>query len=92
MFGGAAVAASLAEASRADASISLPVPGRFPLVLFSKHLHWADYPLAASITRDTGCEGIDLTVRRNGHVEPERVRQDLPRAVEAFAKAGVPVA
>ncbi len=87
--GGAAMA--LAMAPKATASVTLPVPGRYPLVLFSKHLHWADYALAASITRDTGCEGIDLTVRRNGHVEPSRVREDLPRAVEAFAKAGVPV-
>jgi len=87
-LGVAGVSAAGAAAPHTDA---LPVPGRLPLVLFSKHLHWAGYALAASITRDTGCEGVDLTVRRNGHVEPSRVREDLPRAVEAFSKAGVPV-
>lgn len=78
-------------ASQTHVSAALPVPGRFPLVLFSKHLHWADYELAARLTRDTGCEGVDLTVRKGGHVEPDRVREDLPRAVDTFAKAGVPV-
>ena len=34
---------------------------------------------------------IDLTVRAKGHVLPERVTEDLPRAVEALRKAGLEV-
>lgn len=90
MLGNAMVGA-LALGAQAQTAAALPVSGRFPLVLFSKHVHWADYALAASIVKDTGCEGVDLTVRRGGHVEPSRVKEDLPRAVETFAKAGVPV-
>jgi sugar phosphate isomerase/epimerase len=73
-------------------SYPLPIPGRFPVVLFSKHLHWADFETSASILQEIGAEGVDLTVRQGGHVAPERVREELPRAVEVFRKAGVPVA
>jgi sugar phosphate isomerase/epimerase len=86
-----AAATALVASSALPAQAKLPVKGSLPMVLFSKHLHWADYELAARLTRDTGFEGIDLTVRPGGHVEPERVREDLPRATEIFAKAGVPV-
>lgn len=85
-------AAALGLARNANAGLALPVPGKLPLLLFSKHLHWADYELAAKISKDIGAEGIDLTVRRGGHVEPERVKEDLPRAAEVFSRAGVPVA
>ncbi|MCC7340410.1 MAG: sugar phosphate isomerase/epimerase [Bryobacterales bacterium] len=84
----AAIASAQPAARR---PVSLPVPGRLPLLLFSKHLHWADFGTCASVLREIGAEGIDLTVRKNGHIEPERVREDLPRAVEIFHKAGTPV-
>jgi sugar phosphate isomerase/epimerase len=82
-----------ATGSRAQAAPHpLPVPGRFPAVLFSKHLHWADFETSARVLREIGAEGVDLTVRKGGHVAPERVKEDLPRAVEVFRTAGVPVA
>ncbi len=59
--------------------------------LFSKHLPdvgWND--LAAAVT-DAGFEGVDLTVRRNGHVAPERAPDDLPRAIEAITSRGAKV-
>lgn len=87
--GGVAVSAAQAATER---PVSLPVPGRLPLLLFSKHLHWADFQTCADVLREIGAEGIDLTVRKNGHIEPERVREELPRAVEIFRKAGTPVA
>ncbi len=36
-----------------------------------------------------GYEGIDLTVRAGGHVLPERVQDDLPKAAETIRKAGL---
>lgn len=86
---GVSVSQARPAASQPEA---LPVAGRLPLLLFSKHLHWADFETCAAILHEIGAEGIDLTVRKNGHVEPERVREDLPRAVEIFRKAGKPVA
>lgn len=89
----AVAGASISAAQAATRQpVSLPVPGRLPVLLFSKHLHWADFDTCAAVLREIGAEGIDLTVRKNGHIEPERVREELPRAVEVFRKAGTPVA
>jgi sugar phosphate isomerase/epimerase len=38
---------------------------------------------------ELGFDGVDLTVRPEGHVLPERVEQDLPKAYDAIKKAGI---
>ncbi len=38
-----------------------------------------------------GFDGIDLTVRPKGHVAPERVAEDLPRALDAIRAKGTAV-
>jgi sugar phosphate isomerase/epimerase len=69
-----------------------PRPSMKPsLSVFSKHLHWLDYPAMAETAAACGFDGIDLTVRPGGHVEPERVEVDLPRAVVAIRKAGLDI-
>jgi sugar phosphate isomerase/epimerase len=40
---------------------------------------------------DIGFDGVDLTVRPGGHVWPERVEEDLPKAVQAVRAAGLDV-
>ena len=63
-----------------------------PLIcVFSKHLAKLNYDELGRVAHDLGFEGVDLTVRPGGHVVPERVAEDLPRAVEAIAKHGVSV-
>jgi sugar phosphate isomerase/epimerase len=63
------------------------------LCLFSKHLEWIrDYSRLADTVASIGFEGVDLTVRENGHVDPKRVEEDLPKACEAIRKAGLQVA
>lgn len=59
--------------------------------IFSKHLQWLDYKGMAETAADIGFDGIDLTVRPGGHVLPERVEEDLPKAVEAARKAGIEI-
>lgn len=59
--------------------------------IFSKHLQWLDYGPMAELAAEIGFDGVDLTVRPKGHVLPERVDQDLPRAVKAARKAGLSV-
>lgn len=59
--------------------------------VFSKHLHWVGYDEMAKIVSDIGFDGVDLTVRPKGHVEPSNVEKDLPRAIEACDKRGVEV-
>jgi sugar phosphate isomerase/epimerase len=59
--------------------------------VFSKHLQYLDYRALAGTVAEAGFDGIDLTVRAGGHVLPERVAEDLPKAVEAARAAGVAV-
>jgi L-ribulose-5-phosphate 3-epimerase len=56
--------------------------------IFSKHLQFLNYKDMADAAAEIGFDGIDVTVRPNGHVLPERVENDLPKAVEAIRKVG----
>ena len=78
----AALAAGAAAAQTAPAA-----PLR--ICIFSKHLQWAGWQEAAEAARQMGFDGVDLTVRAGGHVLPERVEQDLPKAVAAVKAAGL---
>ena len=66
-------------------------PDAWKIYLFSKHFEFLDYDEAAEATKELGFDGVDLTVRRGGHVLPENVTRDLPRAVNAFEKKGLKV-
>jgi len=57
--------------------------------LFSKHLQFLDYNEMAAATAEMGFDGLDLTVRPKGHVLPEKVTDDLPKAVAAMKKYGI---
>lgn len=57
--------------------------------LFSKHLQFLDYNEMAAVVSEIGFDGLDLTVRPKGHVLPERVVDDLPKAVAAMKKYGI---
>ncbi|MEZ2336223.1 sugar phosphate isomerase/epimerase family protein [Mucilaginibacter sp. RCC_168] len=59
--------------------------------IFSKHLHWLNYTDMAALAAEMGFDGVDLTVRPDGHVLPENVTADLPKAVAAVEKAGLKV-
>ena len=61
----------------------------FKFSIFSKTLHWLNYSEMAKVVADLGFDGIDLTVRPNGHVLPENVEEDLPKAMEAAKRAGI---
>ncbi|HEX2533763.1 MAG TPA: TIM barrel protein [Chitinophagaceae bacterium] len=68
-----------------------PDPSPRPVSVFSKNLHFLDYPRLAEAAARMGFDGVDLTVRPAGHVLPERVAEDLPKAVDAVRKAGLNV-
>ena len=59
--------------------------------LFSKHVPDVAWNDLASAVKEAGFDGVDLTVRRNGHVAPERAAEDLPRAIEAITSRGAKV-
>ncbi len=60
-----------------------------PIHIFSKHLQFLDYGKMAESAARMGFDGIDLTVRPGGHVEPERVTRQLPEAVQAIRDHGI---
>lgn len=60
-----------------------------PLHVFSKHLQFLNYTDMAEAAAELGFNGVDLTVRRGGHVSPGRVEEDLPKAVEAIKAVGL---
>jgi len=92
-FLGMAVAGATLPSLAMDSSLaSDSKDGRaMKFCIFSKHLQWLDYEQMARTAREIGFDGIDLTVRPRGHVLPERVREDLPKAVQAIKAAELDV-
>lgn len=94
---GAGAALGMATARQAGAELQNVQVGSelrartSPICVFSKHLQFLDYPALAQTCKDLALDGVDLTVREGGHVLPERVAEDLPRAVEAIRAAGLQV-
>lgn len=84
---GTAATAALSSSLAADAA------GRKGpcVVVFSKHLQHLGYGELAKTCKQLGLDGVDLTVRDGGHVEPAKAAADLPRAVEAIRAEGLEV-
>lgn len=85
LLGGAA----LTGVSTARAAAQTAPPGRRPIGIVSRHLQWIDLDGAIAVAKEAGFDAIEWNVRKGGHVAPERVEQDLPRAVEATRRAGL---
>jgi len=67
----------------------VPENSGFKISVFSKNLQWLDYTGMAQTAAALGFDGVDLTVRPGGHVSPEHVSEDLPKAMDAVKKAGL---
>jgi sugar phosphate isomerase/epimerase len=61
------------------------------IAIFSKHLEFLEGDDLATGAKEIGVDGIDLAVRKGGHIEPERVRQDLPALVGIIRQHGLEV-
>jgi len=66
-------------------------PGKLKVAIFSKHLLFLRGEELAQGAAAIGFDGIDLAVRRGGHVEPARVRHDLAPLVAVIRKHGLQV-
>lgn len=64
---------------------------RGTLCFFSKHLPRMNSPELGRSVKALGFDGIDLTVRPGGHVDPNRVAIDLPVFVDAIRHEGLAV-
>ena len=78
----------LADAALA-ATPRAPAAAARPITIFSKPLQWLSFEELGAMVKEIGFDGVNLPVRPNGHVLPERVADDLPRAAEAFRRAGL---
>ncbi len=59
----------------------VPVKERFPIRFFSKPLDGYEPLFMVETLAMAGIEGLDVTVRPGGRIEPERVADDLPEVV-----------
>jgi sugar phosphate isomerase/epimerase len=66
-------------------------PFRGTICFFSKPVPQLNWRELAQQAKQAGFGGIDLTVRSQGHVLPERVTSDLPKAVETIRSEGLEV-
>jgi sugar phosphate isomerase/epimerase len=66
-----------------------PSQSAWPICMFSKHFHWTSISQMADHCAQMGFDGIDLTLRPGGHIEPEAVNEELPKAVALIRKAGL---
>lgn len=57
--------------------------------IFSKHLQFLEYSAMAEAAAEMGFDGLDLTVRPKGHVLPESVMDELPKAAAAMIEHGI---
>ena len=85
---------SYAEAAVPPAALA-PVTGPMPwkIDIYSKHLQFLRDPHEVALAaKAMGYDGLDVTVRPYpGHIDPAKVRQDLPPFVKAVRSHGVEV-
>jgi L-ribulose-5-phosphate 3-epimerase len=87
----AAWASAVPLSAAAQGASPVGHPYRGVLCFFSKPVPQLDWRALAQSAKRAGFGGIDLTVRRGGHVLPERAAEDLPKAVAAIREEGLEV-
>ncbi|HTM51496.1 MAG TPA: TIM barrel protein [Bryobacteraceae bacterium] len=85
---GAALAAGALQARAAEEKSAA---GKLKVAIFSKHLQFLKGEALARGAAEIGFDGVDLSVRKGGHVEPERVREELPKLVAIIRQHGLEV-
>jgi sugar phosphate isomerase/epimerase len=86
-------AAALVGGALLQSAPTNPKPGaaKLKVAIFSKHLLFLQGAQLAQAAASMGFDGIDLTVRKGGHVEPSRVKQDLSGLVAIIRQHGLEV-
>src|ERR1035438_1512155 len=82
-------AVMLSQTLPARATDEKPAQHKLKVAIFSKHLQFLVGEELAKAAADIRFDGIDITVRRGGHVAPERVGQDLPPLVGILRQHGL---
>jgi sugar phosphate isomerase/epimerase len=69
----------------------MPEDITYPICVFTKCLQFLDYEQLGEALSGIGFKGAELSVRNGGHVLPENVMTDLPRAIKTLQKSGISV-
>jgi L-ribulose-5-phosphate 3-epimerase len=90
--GAPALATSIGAAAAMQAPVPAPTPSRrLQIGIVSRHLQWTSLEDAIALAAEAGFDAIEWNVRSGGHVAPERVERELPRAVKLTRTAGLGV-
>jgi len=72
-------ATKLAKAREIDGQIE-------PIIVFEKPIQNLPYDVMGEHLAKMGVQGIEATIRKGGHIEPEHAESEVPRMVESLAK------
>jgi sugar phosphate isomerase/epimerase len=67
-------------------TFSEPAKPRYEFCAFEKPLQFLSFDELADLMAELGFNGIEAAVRKNGHVLPENVQEELPRFIDALLK------
>ena len=81
---GALVSAPAFNLANSILKYGSPKSNGLKVFIFSKHLQFLNYQDMSEVAKEMGFDGVDLTVRPKGHVLPENVVEDLPKATEVM--------
>ena len=77
----------------AEDSVAASADGQPPtFVVFTESFQGWPIPEVCRKFKEIGLDGLDLTVRPGGHIEPANAAKELPQAVKAARDAGVQIA
>ena len=68
-----------AAAGLAAQPLSAAAAPTLKISVFSKHLQFLQGDALALGAVEIGCDGLDLAVRKGGHIEPNRAAEELPK-------------
>lgn len=66
-----------------------PEKGKNTICYFTKHLQGLSFDEIASLSAEMGVDGIEAPIRPKGHIEPEKVVDELPEFIDALKKQGL---
>jgi hypothetical protein len=82
---GAIAAGTALQASSLNARL---VSGQWPIAIFEKVFEGLTYDELADAIFQIGADGVEATIRPQGHIEPAVAADEVPKMAEAMAKRG----
>ena len=79
-------AGALAGIARAD---DQPKPEAWPILLFEKPVQALSYDEIGEQLASMGAQGIEATIRKNGHILPANAAKEVPGMLKSLEKSGL---